>query len=449
MIALQVRLETTGDADGTTDIRLPSRFGAARHLYRGISRLRCASGHPVVQSPDSLSWLVQHPPGATLVMTYEVQQNWPGEHPDLRTMYHPRIGSDHFYALGAAVFAVPWSEDGYSLVFTWNNFPPDWHVHCSLGPLNDTTMSVSFSSPDARWLEALFTGGLGWRTYTTFIQERPVTLVLRGDRWAFSDRLVLQTLHDIVACQRGYWNDFGIPFYSVTLIPMAEEAGYLTYVGTGLINSFVTFAAPVEGFTLDELSRLFYHELMHHWIGNEIRNGGAPDDMQFAWFSEGFTEYCALMAPLQGGLVDSANFVQVVNERFFTGLWTLAGNNLPNSLVAERFFTEAAAHELPYLRGFVFAWYLDRLIEKKSNRKRSLQLVLRDLLAWYRHPERSISTHFDELMRVLSKETGQNVRHLHERHILRGELIPAKLLTAPAGFEIKVSPEGTPILRKK
>ncbi len=449
MVALQVRLETPGEADGTTDIRLPSHFGAARHLYRSIKRLRCVSGHPVVQSPDSLHWVVQHPPNAPVIITYEVQQQWSGEKPDLRTLYYPCIGSDHFYALGAAIFAVPWSQDGYSLVFEWKNFPPKWDIHCSLGPVPDTTQSVSFHSPDVRWLEALFAGGLGWRTYTTSIQERPVVLIMRGEWWAFSDSLAVQTLRNIVSCQRGYWNDVNIPFYSVTIIPMAEEAGYLTYVGTGLINSFVTFAAPVAGFTLEELSRLFYHELMHHWIGNEIRNGGPPDDMQLAWFSEGFTEYCALMAPLQCGLVDSAYFVQVVNERFFTGLWTLEGKTQPNSFIAEHFFTDVTAHELPYLRGFVLAWYIDRLIEKKSNKKRSLQLVLRDLLAWYRLPERSISTHFDELMRVLSKETGQNVRHLHERHILQGELIPAQLLTAPAGFEIKVNAEGIPFLRKK
>jgi predicted metalloprotease with PDZ domain len=447
LIALQIRLETTGDADGATEIQLPSRFGAAQYLYRGISRLRCVSGHPVVQSPDSLVWVVQHPPGAALVMTYEVQQDWRGEYPDLRTIYHPRIGSDYFYVLGAAVFAVPRSTDGYSLVFEYDGFPPDWHMHCSLGLLNDK--KLSFSSPDARWLETLFTGGLGWRTYTVFIQERPVSLVLRGHQWVFSDSLVVQTLRDIVTCQRAYWNDFDVPYYTVTLIPMAEEAGYLTYVGTGLVNAFVTFAAPVDGFTLDELSRLFYHELMHHWIGNEIRNGGAPDDMQFAWWSEGFTEYCALMAPLQCGIVDSAYFIEVVNERFFAGLWTSEGRTLPNSVIAERFFTDATVHEIPYLRGFLFAWHLDRLIEKKSNKKRSLQWVMRDLLAWYRLPERSISTHFDELMRVLSKETGQNARHLYERYILRGELIPAQILTAPAGFELKVGPEGIPILRKK
>jgi hypothetical protein len=39
----------------------------------------------------------------------------------------------------------------------------------------------------------------------------------------------------------------------------------------------------------------FHHVLTHHWIGGKIRNGGPSNGMTYAWFSEGFTAYFALL----------------------------------------------------------------------------------------------------------------------------------------------------------
>lgn len=442
LLALRVQLEMMGDADGTTQLQLPDQFGPANHLYRCISRIRSLSSQSIAFSADSLSVIVQHLPGTSIQLSYEVKQDVPGTLMTATNSSRPFISGSNFQVLGAALFIIPLApSDGYQITFTWQQFPTDWTLHSSFGP----ELQQQWSAPDVRWLESVFTGGADWRRYQTVVQGKPVFLTILGEKWAFSDSLLVETLRNIVACQRAFWNDFDIPSYTVTLLPIDQPDSKVYYSGVGLNQSFATCATP-EGLQLSHLQHLFHHELMHHWIGGKIRNGGAANDMQFAWFSEGFTEYFSWQNQLRCGLIDSAYYAHQITARYFKTLWQSPNAQQPNSWIADHFWDQPEARLLPYQRGFVMAFYLNQLIEQHSRGKRHLSDAMQKILAWYSTDNRSLAESPTMLLKLITTETGENVDPLYKKYIVEGKLIPPSLLKAPQGFLLKIHAEGYPVL---
>lgn len=445
LFALRVQLEMVGDADGATQLQLPDQFGPANHLYRCISRIRSLSGQPIAFSADSLSVIVQHPPGALIHLSYEVKQDVPAPLMTAANSSRPFISGSNFQVIGAALFIIPLApSDGYQVTFSWQQFPTNWMLHSSFGP----EFQQQWSAPDVRWLESVFSGGADWRRYQTAVQGKPVFLTILGKKWSFTDSLLVEALQTIVACQREFWNDFDIPSYTVTLLPIDHPDQKVYYSGVGLSQSFATYATP-EGLQLSHLQHLFHHELMHHWIGGEIRNGGAANDMQFAWFSEGFTEYFSWQNQLRCGFIDSTTFAHQITTRYFKALWQSPNAQQPNSWIADHFWDQPEARLLPYQRGFVMAFYLNQLIEQHSRGKRHLSDAMQKILAWYRTDNRTLIANHTMLLKILSTETGTNVELLYKKHILNGQLIPISNLNAPKGFLLKNSPDGYPVLAKK
>ncbi|MEY3239521.1 MAG: hypothetical protein RIR11_959 [Bacteroidota bacterium] len=441
LIALKVQMNLKGDADGETQLRLPNEFGSANHLYRCFSRVRSESGHPILLSTDSLDVLVKHDANDSISISYEVGQDWRGTVPSAILAFRPWISPTAFHVLGVGLFIAPFAKSGYMVSTKWQGFPPNWLLHNSYGTMQ---MTQTWMAEDTRWMESVFIGGLGWRLSETKVAGKPIYLAIRGEGWTFSDTAVLSLLNQTVAHQRSFWKDYAIPYYTVTIMPMTAPDGYTSYLGTGLVHSFATFATPVTGLELSDLARLFHHELMHDWIGVKIRNGGQPNDMQLAWFSEGFTEYFSYLNQLHCGSLDTSAYILAINERFFKGLWESAAAEQPNSYIIANFFNNQDANELPYLRGFVLAYHLDRLIEKKSQNRRGLHDIMLEFLEYYYKGNRDVLTNFDHFLTVLTKETGQNIKKMHEDYITNGKLIPSSQLLPMRGFSISINEKGQP-----
>jgi predicted metalloprotease with PDZ domain len=446
LIALKVQMNLLGDVDGETQLRLPNEFGAASHLYRCFSRLRSESGQVLLLSTDSLDVLVKHDANDYISISYEVIQDWKGAAPSVALAFRPWINSAAFHILGVGLFIAPYTKTGYTVSVKWQGFPSDWLIHNSYG---SRSIAQTWMVDDTRWMESVFIGGTGWRLLETQVASQPIHLAIRGDGWNFSDTAVLALLNQTVTYQRSFWQDYAIPYYTVTMVPLKSHDSYSSYLGTGLVHSFAVFATPVTDFELSDVALLFHHELMHDWIGVKIRNGGRPNDMQLAWFSEGFTEYFSYLNQLDCGMLDTSAYITVINQRFFKGLWESAVAEQPNSYIAANFFNNRGANELPYLRGFVFAYHLDRLMEKQTQNKRRLRDVMLEFLNYYYKGNRDVLTNFDHFVDILTKETGQNIKKMHEDYIITGKLIPSNQLIPMRGFSIRINEKGQPELGLK
>lgn len=440
--ALSVQLVCTGTEQGATLLELPGAFGGAQRLQRCISRLRCTTPGLLVMNPDSSQISIQHAPGDQIVLRYEVRQDVGASEWSVKNAFRPRIQAQAFHVLGAALLVRPFSQKGYRVRIQWKDFPAHWPLWSSWGPDNST------EAPDTRWLEAVFAGGPDWRIHQTDVYGQPVQIALLGDEWPFSDSLFVARLKEIIQCQRDFWQDRNIPFFSITLMPLA--AGQKGFVGTGvaLQQSFSALATPSQALNWNTLQHLFHHEMMHHWIGGQIRNGGPPNDMRFAWFSEGFTEYFAWQNQLRCGSIDSAQYAAALNRRFFKTLWQMENAEAPNSFIENHFFENPEANALPYRRGLVLAFYLDQHIQKRSGGKKNLADAMVQLLDHYRKEDSDLYRNFDVWLQTISSALGKDARVLYQKHIVEGRLIPPNQFPAPPGFQLRVAAEGWPEILK-
>jgi predicted metalloprotease with PDZ domain len=110
------------------------------------------------------------------------------------------------------------------------------------------------------------------------------------------------------------------------------------------------------------LDLVIAHELVHRFLGGSVRLVGRGG-REAVWFSEGFTVHFARRVLLDAGLLSPAAFVADVNR---TVGEALAGE--------ERLPAE-------YRRGALYAAWFDAAIRHASRGRRSLELVVRELLA--------------------------------------------------------------------
>jgi predicted metalloprotease with PDZ domain len=441
-LRLQVRAWFAGDADGTTELAIPTQFGGAEHLFRSIRSLVCTTPGVRLQiNSDSTSATLEHAPGQDLKLYYEVVQDFPGAAATEKTAYRPILQPSYFHFLGNAFFIAPKWNETYDVAFEWRNFPPNWLLHNSFG---SQSALQKFSFPTLRWLQSVFVGG-DYRLHRAEVAGKPVCLAVRGDNWGFQDDTLFSLLQRMVATQRDFWQDFDMPCYTVALTPFegfAENPSDFAYLGTALTNSFAAFSTPHPEQDLDDLCRLFQHEMMHHWIGCHIRSGCR--NMQFAWFIEGFTEYFALKNMLDGGFATPDQYMKRLNDHIFEKLYASPKREAPNSAIADSFFRCPYLKELPYLRGCVFAFFLDNSIKSASNDRQNLHLFMLDLLEYYQQPGRDLLNNFDFFLERCSEYTETDVEALYQKYIQEGKLIPADEFALPPYLKIEQDEEGRP-----
>ncbi len=452
--ALRLRVQAVfrGDADGVTEIALPFSFGSSTNLFRCIQNIGVEPINGAVQfAGDSSSIWIQHAPGQELTLHYELIQDFPGENVSMRNGFRPVLQREWFHVLGNCLFLFPQGWQQYDVELDWTGFPESWTLHNSFG---SQQRHQHFQVNDNHWLESVFVGG-DFRVLRTEVSGQAVYLALRGNDWAFADTSLLALLRRTVEIQRGFWRDLDIPYYSVTLLPLAPRPGMAgsrnlvsyQYMGMGLTNSFAAFATPTPGLGIADLCHLFHHELMHDWIGCKIRNGGSPDDMSFGWFSEGFTEYFAYKNMLEGGFITPQQYVERMNFDFIEPLYTEPMGQVSNNLVAHGFFHCPDIAQLPYQRGCVFAFYLDNAIKLRSKGELGLHDFMLDMLDYYYENDRELNGDFDFFLKNLSKYLGEDAGRLYRQYIVSGQLIPLEAYRLPPYWKFIVDTDGLPILR--
>ena len=119
-----------------------------------------------------------------------------------------------------------------------------------------------------------------------------------------------------------------------------------------------------------ELDLVVTHELVHRWLGGAVRLL-RPDGREARWFAEGFTVHFARRVLLEAGLLGAAAFVADVNRT--------VGDGVPGE---ERLPAE-------YRRGALHAAWFDAAVRRASHGRRSLDNVVRGLLATAREAGRT------------------------------------------------------------
>ena len=431
----RIELRFTGHESGRTELILPSRSASETKLHEAIQKLEILPAQITV-ADTSEPWVkvLTHEPGATIQVRYDLVQDRADALQALRGAgFRPVLQRNYFHWLGNA-WVRPGLDEVTPLSFSieWKNLPPDWVISNTFG----AQQRQQFTANLRAFTSSVFVGG-DFRLRSVTVKDQPVRIALRG-AWAFTDDEFAALVEKIFLLQRGFWDDFNYPDYFVSLLPLDPLPQGAANSGTGLAQSFATFATP--NCTLEDFKYLLAHELFHNWNSRRLGRIREPQELMY-WFSEGFTDYYSFRLLWRGGLLTLDEYVAKYNEavrRYYTS----SLRHTPNERVAREFFSSAELSRLTYWRGRLLAANWDALIRTNSGGKHSLDDVMRDFYRAGTNVELNAETIAAAVQRYAKEDVLPDIKRI----IDNGELLTphsklfgecAPLLTvAVADFEL-------------
>lgn len=148
--------------------------------------------------------------------------------------------------------------------------------------------------------------------------------------------------------------------------------------GIGLTDSFA--------FTFNQTSRpealksLLAHEMLHSWVRSLDESMDAAGGLDRSWFGEGLAVYYQRLLPYRAGMISADEFLADLNEtaaRYYTNIKI----NVPNADIPAGFWKDTRIRVLPYDRGSLYFAALDASVRKATAGKRSLDDMVRTMLA--------------------------------------------------------------------
>lgn len=243
-------------------------------------------------------------------------------------------------------------------------------------------------------------------------------------RPAFDMATASRYARDVLRAERAAFGDADpTPFHALMRV-LPEMKGSVTGGGNAFgYTSVVGPEAPWNARMREHVA----HELAHHWIGVSLWLRD-PDGVSGYWFSEGFTTHYATVIPLRAGLVspdETLAHLNAIAAAFYPSPHRGASNKAIEDYL-DRGAGDAGVRLVPYHRGSAYAAELDAAIRARSGGARSVDDVVRELLARARTAKRN-EAGFRELpdaafLELVRAELGEEGARRFEAVVRRGEL---------------------------
>lgn len=388
--------------------------------YIQVDSVSGSTNHILEQgSPSKLT--IQHVKGRQIQIYYTVQNVIQEETFTGRDSFFPLIHEDCFYFFSNSVTLIP---DTQALC----NFRISWVDYClTYANFPITSIGSGFKQEMKQVkptdFQNLVICGGDFRVYEKGITSTEnIKLAIRGN-WNFEDTAMMGMITNTIRYQRSFWDDHSTPQYLVVIVPVLAASEYdMSFQGTGLLNSFTVAVTENKNTSPSALGYLFHHELMHHWIGSKIQN--AKDEELSYWFSEGFTDYFARMNMFSCGLMNKNEYTRTLDSLFSVHY----GNSLHlshNDSIKVHFWDNRIYEKLPYNRGALFAYYIDLLIQSKTEGKQSLKNVMQRMLKQSLKEPKPFDTIW--FTKTLKEVCGENISAELKRFMINGEFIPIEM----------------------
>lgn len=336
-----ITLRFTGDADGETDLDLPSEWAGSDTLWRNLNGWHVTGGTMAdTDRPERKH--VRHKPGALITIRYRVTDPDPMPPGPEYLKALPWIERGWFSLHGEGVIVIPTGRDNAPARFRWGTVPRGWRVASNLDMVPKLTASQAAQS--------IFIGGRDLRLIERSVAGAPLRFALLG-RWGFTDAQLADHTQAVLQAENAMLGAAPIPFL-VTLTPLTNPSGKrLSYGGTGRTAGFAlegTANLPFSG-----LPRLLGHEYAHRWFFSP-----EADDAARYWLTEGFNDWFSAQAMLRTGDWDAARWTKELNEVLKRHATSPALALTPQQRF-DRFWTDQAAGQFPYDEGQLTATIID------------------------------------------------------------------------------------------
>jgi predicted metalloprotease with PDZ domain len=172
----------------------------------------------------------------------------------------------------------------------------------------------------------------------------------------------------------------------------------------------------------------FAHELFHLWNGKSIRSSGSED-----WFSEGFTNYYALKALHEAGMLDEASFLGVLGGIFYQRY--VGDEGYGELSMREAVEIDKDGHwGLIYAGGLFTAICQDVEIRLSTANRRSIDDVMRAM--YERYAGSSDEYGAADVEREIAGLSEHDPTAFFERHVMGKEPIPIAACLSRIGLEV-------------
>lgn len=341
---LAVELRFRADPSGRTRVVIPSAWAGETGLANQITQIQAGPNVTTTPVQGDEETLISRP-RAEIHLSYLVHQDWSGL---LRYSEFHRVILDRsrvaFNQSNALVYPEHGPESTVVLQVQWAGLPDDWRIVSSFG-------SKAWFSAAVSWREfsaAFFAAG-DFRLVAPASMTGGVTIAAQG-RWPFGDADFTQIVGALWRAETKFWRRqaFGSAF--VLLLPI-DDAG--TVAGTAFTGGF--FAVSDTAADLKPLGRLLAHELFHLWNGQRMT--AAANEVQYKWFTEGFTDYYADRIFHDIGQYSDADYrgrVNAVLRRYYAS----PARHSTRETVAEQYWSNDDVKQYPYTQGYALALYL-------------------------------------------------------------------------------------------
>jgi predicted metalloprotease with PDZ domain len=238
------------------------------------------------------------------------------------------------------------------------------------------------------------------------------------------------------------------PWPTYTVMQIADS-GYGGASGLEHQNSHVDVIAA---FALDNpfVPSLYAHEIFHAWNVKRLRPAelapyryDRPQPTTLLWVSEGVTDYYADLAQVRGGVIDSAGFLALTEDKIEE-----VGRTRPVSLEDASLSTwvsPVGTHYIYYPKGSVAGLLLDVMIRDASDNRRSLDDVMREL--YQTTYKRGQGFTVDEWWGAVSRAAGgRSFEEFNRRYIDGREPFPYAEVLPLAGLRLQVDSIRGPLL---
>ncbi len=253
------------------DLVLPTAWGDAVDLHRGVTNLRALEGQ-ISRTDDAGKAKVQTFKGRARI-AYDLIQDWGGA---LResVRHRPHLNSSHLEISTANSLVHPQLDLAQSVdcSFDWR-LPAGWALVTSFG----TTVSRGSGNHQrlrGPWNDvanAMFAAG-NFRIVRTRIGRGVLVTAMRGE-FEFPDTEANERIVKLIRLERDFWRDNNFPYFVVTLAPYG--AGQSGTGGGGFTNAFNLYTSSEGPFSTGLLS-LLAHETFHTWNPLKMRESAHP-----------------------------------------------------------------------------------------------------------------------------------------------------------------------------
>lgn len=352
---LRIELEFESNQEGQEKLNLPSSWTDADKLYQNIHNLRISAGTAkLIDGNNESQKLIYSQPKEKIKISYDLSGS--EDHP-----FKPQINSEYFCFIGNTAFVIPQMEPGVKHKFKikWNVKSDNNNKYYLINSFSANEVDQNIVASAAQFQEALYLGG---KLIVDRIKLSAGNLyIVRNTNESVNiDNSEIQKIIDF---QRKMMKEKTVPYYIFALIN-AKKDYKNGFAGTNLENTSVFFYDR-EWVKLPkaEKIRLVSHELYHYWIGRKIKP--SSDYLASMWFFEGFTDYLATKFAYDSGLLKFDEYLQYQN-RLWKSHYQSYFSRIKNRDQALYYWDNVELHHLPYVKGHLFAQYVDYHISQKN-----------------------------------------------------------------------------------